>query len=35
MNHDSYNQAATYGQSSSHGGPSAWCDFNDAYAQQG
>lgn len=35
MNHDSYNQAATYGQSSTHGTPSAWCDFNDADAQQG
>jgi hypothetical protein len=35
MNHDSYNQAATYGQSSTHGAPGAWCDFNDADAQQG
>jgi hypothetical protein len=35
MNHDSYNQAATYGQSSPHGAPGAWCDFNDADAQQG
>ena len=35
MNNDSYTQAATYGQSSTHGAPGAWCDFNDADAQQG
>lgn len=35
MNHDSYNQAASYGQPSNHSAPGAWCDFNDADAQQG
>jgi hypothetical protein len=35
MNHDSYNQAATYGQPSTHGAQGDWCDFNDADAQQG
>ena len=35
MNHDSYNQTATCGQSSAHGAPGVWCDFNDADAQQG
>lgn len=35
MNHDSYNQPASYGQPSNHSAPGAWCDFNDADAQQG
>ncbi len=35
MNHDSYNQTASYGQPSNHGAPGARCDFNDADAQQG
>ncbi len=35
MNHDSYNQATSYGQPSNHSASGAWCDFNDADAQQG
>ncbi len=35
MNHDTYDQATSYGQPSSHGAAGAWSDFNDAEAQQG
>ena len=35
MNHDNYSQAQLHGQSSNYGAPGAWCDFNDADAQQG
>lgn len=35
MNHDTYDQAASYGHPATHDAPAAWCDFNDAEAQQG
>ena len=35
MNHDTYEQAASYGHPATHDVPAAWCDFNDAEAQQG